>query len=295
MEIRLLRYFIAIANEESISHAAELLHVTQPTLSRQMSEFEEELGEKLFIRGNRKVTLTDKGVLLYEKAREIIELTDKAEREIKESNEVINGKIVIGSGVALATTILSKLVKKFRELYPLVHIELITGTVYQIKGKMDKGLIDVGLFIKPNSWSDYETIVLDSEDRYAVLMRKDAKWSNQKYVTANDLKEMVLSVPRTLDSKFYMDTFGKPNEKLNIIATHDIINNAAVFVEDGIYNAITLEMTAKDYHIDNLCCIPIYPEVKTQSSLSWKKHYNFSTTVQRFIEFIKQELVKNNE
>lgn len=295
MEIRLLRYFIAIANEESISRAAEVLHVTQPTLSRQMSEFEEELGEKLLIRGNRKVTLTDKGVLMYERAREIIELADKAKREIKESNEIINGTIVIGSGVALATTILSRLVKEFRELYPLVHIELITGTVYQIKEKMDKGLIDVGLFIKPNGWNDYETIVLDSEDRYAVLMRRDSKWANQEYITPKDLKEMVLSVPKTLDNKFYIDVFGKPMEKLNIIATHDIINNAAVFVESGIYNAVTLEMAAKDYHMENLCCIPIYPEVKTKSSLSWKKHYNFSTTVQRFIDFIKQELLENKK
>ena len=130
MEIRLLRYFITIANEGSISHAAEVLHVTQPTLSRQMSEFEEELGEKLFVRGNRKITLTDKGVLLYERAKEIIELTDKAERGIKESNEMISGTIVIGSGVASSTTILSKLVKKFRELYPSVHIDLITCLLY---------------------------------------------------------------------------------------------------------------------------------------------------------------------
>ena len=203
MEIRLLRYFITIANEGSISHAAEVLHVTQPTLSRQMSEFEEELGEKLFVRGNRKIILTDKGVLLYERAKEIIELTDKAEREIKKSNEMINGTIVIGSGVASSTTILSKLVKKFRALYPSVHIDLITGTIYQIKEKMDKGLIDVGLFIKPNDWNDYETIVLESEDRYGVLMRKDSKWGKQEYVTAKDLKEMLLSVPKTLDNKFY--------------------------------------------------------------------------------------------
>ena len=293
MEIRLLRYFITIANEGSISHAAEVLHVTQPTLSRQMSEFEEELGEKLFVRGNRKITLTDKGVLLYERAKEIIELTDKVEREIKESNEMINGTIVIGSGVASSTTILSKLVKKFRELYPSVHIDLITGTIYQIKEKMDKGLIDVGLFIKPNDWNDYETIVLDSEDKYGILMRRDSKWGRQEYVTAKDLKEMLLSVPKTLDNKFYMDVFGKTNEKLNIIATHDIINNAAVFVENGIYNAVTLEVTAKDYNTENLCFLPIYPEVTTKSSLSWKKNYNFSVTVQRFIDFIKQELLKN--
>lgn len=290
MENRLLRYFIAIANEESISHAAEALHVTQPTLSRQMTEFEEMLGVKLLERGNRKVILTDKGVLLYERAKEILELTDKAEQEIRESNEIINGNIVIGSGVASSTKILSELVKTFRDKYPLTHIDLVTGTMNQIKEKMDKGLIDVGLFIKPVTWKDYETVVLDSQDKYGILMLKTAKWANQEYVTAKDLKEMTLSIPKTTDSKFYMDVFGKTSEKLNIVATHDLINNAAVFVEAGIYNALTLEEAAKSYHMKNLCCVPIYPEVKTISSIAWKKHYSFSPTALRFIEHIKEEL-----
>lgn len=290
MENRLLRYFIAIANEESISHAAEILHVTQPTLSRQMTEFEEMLGVKLLERGNRKVTLTDKGVLLYERAKEILELTDKAEREIKESNELINGNIVIGSAVASSTKILSNLVKSFRDKYPQTHIDLVTGTMIQIKEKMDKGLIDVGLFIKPITWNDYETVILNSEDRYAILMLKTSKWANQEYITAKDLKEMTLSIPKTTDSKFYMDLFGKTYEKLNVVATHDLINNAAVFVEAGIYNALTLEEAASSYHMEDLCCIPLYPEIKTISSIAWKKHYSFSPTALRFIEHIKSEL-----
>lgn len=290
MENRLLRYFIAIANEESISHAAEILHVTQPTLSRQMTEFEEMLGVKLLERGNRKVTLTEKGVLLYERAKEILELTDKAEREIKESNELINGKLVIGSAVASSTKILSDLVKSFRDKYPLVHIELVTGTMIQIKEKMDKGLIDVGLFIKPITWNDYETIILNIEDRYGILMLKTSKWASQDHITAKDLKEMTLSLPKTTDSKFYMDLFGKTYEKLNVVATHDLINNAAVFVEAGIYNALTLEEAANSYHMENLCCIPLFPEIKTISSIAWKKHYSFSPTARRFIDHVKSEL-----
>lgn len=246
--------------------------------------------KKLLERGNRKVTLTEKGILLYERAKEIIELTDKAEKEIKESNEAINGNIVIGSGVASSTKILSNLVKSFRDKYPLAHIELVTGAMTQIKEKMDKGLIDVGLFVRPVTWSDYESVILDSEDRYGILMPRTAKWANQEYITAKDLKEMTLSIPKTTDSKFYMDLFGKTYEKLNVVATHDLINNAAVFVEAGIYNALTLEEATNSYYMENLCCIPLYPEIKTISSIAWKKHYSFSPTALRFIEHIKSEL-----
>ena len=290
MENRLLRYFITIAEQENISRAAEVLSISQPALSRQLSEFEEYLGVKLFERGNRKLTLTDKGVLLYERAKEIIDLTDKTEREIKESNEIINGKIVIGSGVTLSTKILSKMVKNFIKEYPLVTFELITGTSTQIKEKMDKGLIDIGLFIKPVLWNDYEIILLNSEDRFGILMRKDAKWAKNEYITPQDLKEMTLSIPKTTDSSFYMKVFNKNHEKLNVIGTHDMINNATVFVEDGIYQALTLEQSADEFNRGNLCFIPIKPEIKTTSSIAWKKDYKFSPTIQKFIDYIKNEL-----
>lgn len=294
MEIRLLKYFMAIANEESILHASEMLHITQPTLSKQMKEFEEELGVKLFIRGNRKVTLTDKGKVLYERAREILELSEKAERELRESDEMINGTIVIGCAVASSVKILSELVKEFREKYPLVHIDLITGTIYQVKEKMDKGLIDIGLFIRPNEWNDYETILFDVEDEFGILMRKDSKWANNKYIDGKDLKEMVLSIPSTFTSDFYNKMYGKNFEKLNIIATHDMISNAVTFVEEGIYNAITVKAAVENCS-NKLCYVPLYPEIKTTSCLAWKKHYNYTYTVQRFIDYIKEKLEKNNK
>lgn len=173
MEIRILRYFLTVAREESITRAAEVLHLTQPTLSRQLAQMEDELGVKLFERGTRKISLTNEGILLRRRAEEIVTLVDKTESELTEREDMIDGTITIGCGESLAVQTLPELIKSFHEKYPLVTYDIYTATADLVKEQMDKGLVDIGLLLEPVNVENYEYIRLDVKDHNVALMRPD--------------------------------------------------------------------------------------------------------------------------
>ncbi len=156
MEIRVLRYFLTVVREESITRAAEVLHITQPTLSRQLTQLEEEVGVRLFTRGTRKITLTNEGILLRRRAEEITQLVDKTERELTEQGETIGGCISIGCGELAAVRLLPDLFGSFSRRYPLVTYDLFTASADQVKEQMDGGMIDIGLLLEPIDieWKD---------------------------------------------------------------------------------------------------------------------------------------------
>lgn len=293
MEIRELRYFLAVAREESITHAAEILHVTQPTLSRQIFNLEEELGVQLFNRSNRNTTLTDKGLLLYQFATEIIELVEKAERDIKE-DETLSGEIVIGSAISSSAQIFAKLLHSFSEKYPLVHFDLVTGTRDQIKEKMDQGLIDIGLLMGYVGSNRYHSIKIGPVDRFGLLMQRTSPLAKKTAVTLQDFSNISLTIPKSNTNYLLIDWYGADIEKLHIYATHDLLNNAATLVEEGICYALTLEAAAINYKNDKLCFRPLTPEFVCESFLVWRNHKNFSLTVSKFIEHIENFFITNN-
>lgn len=149
MEIRVLRYFLTVVREEGINRAAEVLHITQPTLSRQLSQLEEEVGVKLFHRGARKITLTNEGILLRRRAEEILSLVDRTEKELVEQEELVEGRIVIGCGELAAVQILPEMIESFHEKYPLVSYDIFTANADLVKEQMEKGLIDIGVLLEP--------------------------------------------------------------------------------------------------------------------------------------------------
>ena len=288
MELRILRYFLAVAREESITRASESLHVTQPTLSRQLAQLEDELGVQLLIRGKRKVTLTEEGMLLRRRVEEVMELLDKAEKELKEQDDIIDGKILIGSGDLAASKVIPEIFQKFKELYPRVTLDIYTGNADQIKEKLDKGLLDIGLLLEPVAIDKYDFIRLNIKERWAVMMRGDDPLAKQDHVRVEDIKDKpIIMVSRSSVKNEIASWFGDSYENLNIVASHNLTANAAHLVEQGIGYAVVLEGSAYFYDSSLITTRPLYPELEATSVLAWKKHQLFSPTVLKFLSAVK--------
>lgn len=289
MELRVLKYFLAVAREANITRAAEILNITQPTLSRQLMQLEDELDAQLFIRGKNKITLTDKGMLLRRRAEEIVDLADKAEREFLHDDELIAGEIFIGSGETNAMHSLAKLMKDFHDLYPQVQYNIYSGNADDIKEKIDKGLIDIGLLAEPVDISKYDFIRLKEKEAWGILMRKDDILANKDHVTAEDLinKPLISSRRSSVQNEIF-NWFGDEYDKLNIISTFNLILNAAVMVEEGLGYAFSFENLININEESNLCFKPLSPKVETGTVMVWKKHQVFSNATSKFIDEIKE-------
>lgn len=242
MEIRVLRYFLTVVREESITKASEVLHITQPTLSRQLSQMEEEIGVKLFHRGTRKISLTNEGILLRRRAEEILQLVDKTEKELAEQEEQVEGKISIGCGEIASVQLLSDLFRSFREKYPRVTFDLFTATADMVKEQMDKGLLDIGLLLEPVDIEKYDYIRLDIKENWVVLMRPDDPLAEKKSVTASDLASLPLILPRRISVKNELaNWFGHYYDNLNVVFTSNLNTNGAIMVSNGLAYSIAIE------------------------------------------------------
>lgn len=176
MELRVLKYFLMIAREENITRAAQLLHVTQPTLSRQIKELEEELGTKLFERSNHRIVLTQDGLLLRRRAQEIVELTERTEKDFAHKDEELTGEIAIGSGETRSVSVLAEVLSSFRQRYPRVRYRFYSGNADHIKERIENGTLDIGLFPEPVDISRYEFIRVPVREEWGVLTQEDSPW-----------------------------------------------------------------------------------------------------------------------
>lgn len=289
MELRVLKYFLAVAREANITRAAEILNITQPTLSRQLIQLEDELDAQLFIRGKNKITLTDKGMLLRRRAEEIIDLADKTEREFLHNDELIAGEIFIGSGETNAMHSLAKLMKDFHDLYPNIQYNIYSGNADDIKERIDKGLIDIGLLTEPVDISKYDFIRLKEKETWGVLMRKDDILASKDYVTSMDLidKPLISSRRSSVQNEIF-NWFGNEYDKLNIVSTFNLILNAAIMVEEGLGYAFSFENLININEESNLCFKPLLPKVETGTVMVWKKHQFFSAATSKFIDEIRR-------
>lgn len=292
MEIRLLKYFLAVAREENITAAAESLHITQPTLSKQLMELEDELGKKLFIRGKRKITLTEDGILLRKRAGEIVDLLEKTQAELKNlDNEVISGDIYIGAGETEGMRIIAKLSSKLQKKYPNIHYHLFSGNSEDVIEKLDKGLIDFGVLIEPTDIKKYGYVKLPVYDTWGVLMRKDSDLAKKDYIEPNDLLNIPLLCSRqALANNEFSIWFGDNTEKLNVVATYNLIYNASLYVEEGFGYAVTLDKLINLTDDSNLCFKPIIPNLKANLVIVWKKYQVFSKAAQFFLDELQNEI-----
>ncbi|PEQ48679.1 LysR family transcriptional regulator [Bacillus thuringiensis] len=291
MEIRVLRYCIAVANEESISAAAKQLHLSQPTLSRQLKDLEMELGTDLFIRGNRKISLTEEGKYLFKKAKEIVDLADKTEANLKDSKEMISGEVYIGAGETEAMHLIAKTLKVLIKDYPNIRFHLYSGNADDIKSKLDSGLLDFGVVIEPTDKQKYEYAQLPAKDTWGVLMCKDSPLSDKQVISPVDLIDKPLFISRqSTVSNELTGWFGESIDNLNIVATYNLLYNAALMVEEGIGYALCIDKIINTSGNSKLCFKPLQPKLEANLNIVWKKNQVFSNAAHAFINQLRNSM-----
>ena len=288
MEIRVPRYFLAVVREEGINRAAEALHITQPTLSRQLSQLEEEVGVKLFHRGAKKITLTNEGILLRRRAEEILSLVDRTQRELTWQDELVEGRIVIGGGELAAMQVLPEIIERFREKYPLVTFDIFTGNADLVKEQMEKGLIDIGVLLEPIDIEKFEFIRLRGKERWVVLMRPDDPLAEKEAVNAKDLDNMPLILPRRTNVQNELSNWlGDFFQEQQVLFTSNLTTNSAIMVQRGLAYSLVIEGAIPFWDKEKIAYRPLSPELTANSVLAWKRQQPFSLAATKFIEYMK--------
>lgn len=292
MEIRLLKYFLAVIHAGSISGAANNLHITQPTLSRQLKYLEEQLNTTLFIRGNRNISLTADGLLLRKRAEEIILLVDKTQNDFLHNNDIISGDIYIGCAETDAMRIITHIIKKLQSEYPHVKVHFFSGNADDITEKLDEGLLDFCVLIEPVDIKKYDFIQLPIKDQWGLLIPTNSNLSSNDVITPKDLLNIPLLTSRqTLVNNEFSGWFGSDFEKLNIIATYNLIYNASLMVEEGIGYALCLDKLINTTGNSNICFRPLSPKLECCIDIVWKKHTIFSSSALNFLKRIQNEFL----
>lgn len=295
MELRVLRYFLAVAREGNITAAANFLHLSQPTLSRQIKDLEEELGNPLLIRKSHRVALTPEGMLFRKRAEEIIAMVDKTEAEFTSLVNTISGDIYIGGGETQAVRRIAEIAKDLREAYPDIHYHLYSGNEEDVTERLDKGLLDFGILIQPANILKYDFISLPAKDIWGVIMRKDSPLAKKKCIKKEDLIDVPLICSRQAISPHqtgneFSDWFGRDFDKLNIVTTFNLVYNAAIMVEAGIGYAITIDKLANTSHESPLCFRPLFPTLEAGLNIVWKKYQVFSPAAELFLDKLREHI-----
>ena len=287
MELRTLRYFLAAAQEENMTRASEILHVTQPTLSRQIMDLERELGVTLMLRGKNGLTLTDDGRFFRQRAQEIVELTDRLEKDIAGQKKDISGMVVIGASEVGGSQTLAKLIKEFSEKYPAVQFTLYNETVDNIKDRLDKGLVDIGLLLEPVDVTKYDYVRLDRQDTWGLLMRDDHPLADKESLTVEDVASCPLLLPLRENIRAeILHWLGREENELRIPLFYTLLSNAALMVAEGLGCAFCMDGALAIRSDPILRFIPLEPRHMTHSVLVWKKNKLFSPAASLFIQEI---------
>ena len=294
MEIRVLKYFLAVAREGSITGAANSLHLTQPTLTRQLKDLEKELGHKLLIRGKYKVTLTQEGMILRNRAQEIVDMADRTTEEFKSITDIIKGDVYIGGGETRAIKFLTDIIKEIRQEYPDIKYHIYSGNAEDVTEKLDRGLLDFGVLIQPIDLKKYDSITLPYYDTWGVITKKDSILADKKFVTLYDLAKLPIIASRQMSRKYsdasgFLDWFGEHFDNLNITATYNLVYNAGIMVKSGMGYAITLDKLVNTSGDSELCFRPLAPKLESGLDIVWKKYQVFSPAAKLFLDKLKNK------
>lgn len=288
MEIRVLKYFVESARNKSITKAALKLNVTQPTLSRQLKELEEELGQKLFKRSNYHINLTVEGEILYKRAIDILNMIDKTETEFKALQKFNGGDLHIGCAETIGIKIIAKLINKIRKNYPNIKFHLHSGNFFTIEEKLNKNIIDFAIVVQNIDTSSYNYINLNHNDIWGILMKRNDKLSKKEKIVFNDIFNLPLIISRQGFSDEMPNEIKEMKDKLNIIGTYDLIYNASIFVEEGLGYALCLDKLIKINNDSDLIFKPIYPEISSPLKIIWQQNQILSKTSEIFLNELKK-------
>lgn len=287
VELRTLRYFLAAAQEGNITRAADILHITQPTLSRQIMELERELGTTLMLRGKNGLTLTDDGLFFRQRAEEIVELADRLEQNFTERKSDVSGLIAIGASESVGSRLFARLIKRFSDKYPLIQFHLYNEMADNIRDRLEKGLVDVGLLLEPVDTSRYDFVRLSQKETWGILMRDDHPLAERKTIAPDEIAEYPLILPlRERVRNEILNWMRKEEKDLTIPLSYTLLSNAALMVEAGLGCAFCLDGALAIHSSPHLSFVPISPEHTTRSVLVWKKNQMFSPATALFIQEI---------
>lgn len=295
MELRLLQSFIAIADEKSITKAANKLHVTQPTLSKQLIQLEEELEVTLFERKNRQMILTDAGINLRERAEQIIELTNKTVSELRQTNEDIHGEIAIGSGETEGFSMIADVIKNIQNEYPHITFNIYSGNGYEIMKKLDNGLLDFGLIIGDRGIDQYNSLLLPFQDTWGLFIKEDDPLAQEKSISLSSLIDLPLIISRNpIFTNELVDWLGEPLNEKNIVATYNLIRNAIIMSEKGLGYVVALDGLIDTTGKTNLTFRPFSPALKTNLYLIWRKNTFLVPAAKVFLEQLHAHIEKES-
>lgn len=290
MDIRVLRYFLAVTREGTISGAADSLHVTQPTLSRQLMELEEELGTTLFTRGKRRISLTEEGLFLRKRAQEIVSLLERTEAAFAAAGEEVSGDVYIGGGETEGMRVIARAIRQVRQEHPHIAFHLFSGNAEDVRERLDRGSVDFGLFIEPADLSAYDFMPLPTRDTWGVLLRKDHPLAAQAAIDADDLAGLPLIVSRQgLVENEFSGWMGNKFRQLSRVATYNLLYNAALMVEEGVGCALCLEGIVHTGEDGPLCFRPLRPAMDVGLKLAWKKQQCFTRAAEIFLDRLKRQ------
>ena len=290
MEFRVLRYFLAVAREQSISAAAQALHLTQPTLSRQLRELEEELSKQLMVRGSRRIELTEDGMLLRKRAEEIMELVSRTQAELSSPDEAVTGDVYIGTGETDGVRRLARAARRLRESCPGIRFHIVSGDASDVCERLDKGLLDFGVLLGDIDETKYNHIQLPMRDVWGVLMPRSSPLAELESVRPRDLWDKPLILSRQVDNKSGLYRWlGREPDQLNTVATYNLIYNASLMVDEGMGYAFTLDKLVNTTG-SQLCFRPLEPRLELGMYLVWKKYRVFSRAAELFLETLEESL-----
>jgi DNA-binding transcriptional LysR family regulator len=288
MDIRVLKYFLAVTKEENISKAAEMLHLTQPTLSRQLAQLEEEVGAQLFTRG-KSFTLTEAGLIFKRRAEEIVDISDKIGIEITESENELRGEISIGCSETQSYKILPDIIEAFKKKHPAVQFHIFIGNADSLNENLDKGLLDLCIQLEPTDVEKYNFRRIPIDEYNGVLMPSDCELAKHEFVTAEDLKNLPLIMAKRHDChNVVANWFGNGYDKLNFAFSYNLVSGMIPYVERRQGYMLVVENAVKPYMNENLCFKRLTPELVLNSVVVWKKYQTYSKTISRFIEFVRE-------
>ena len=297
MELRVLNYFLTVAREGGLTGASEVLHVTQPTMSRQIQELEEELGQKLFIRTTRSMVLTPEGMLLRKRAEEILEMAERTKSEFSAMGSTVAGDVLIGSGETFALKQITDLMAQIREEYPGIHFQIYSGNAEEVAERLEKGLLDFGVFVEPADISRYNSIRLPVLDTWGLILRKDHPLAQKEHITREDLGDVPLIMSRQemaaqKAGNNYLDWFGGSYELLNVVAGYNLMYNGALMVRSGLGCAVGLDRIVNTTETSDLCFRPFDPPLEAGIVVVWKKYQVFSKAAEILLEKMKKVFEK---
>ena len=290
MEIRVLKYFLMVAREENITRAASLLHITQPTLSRQLIQLEEELGVTLFLRNKHRITLTEDGMLLRRRAEEIVSLSKKIKEDLSNKSKELTGKICIGSGELKSSQFLAELINSFHQQHPLVKFEIYSGNSDNIKERIDNCLLDIGLLQEPVDIAKYSFARTPFKERWGILVNESCNLSKKNLIKPEDLVNVPVIMPqRELVQNELKNWFGDYADQIESVASGNLLYNQAALARCHMGCIITLELNCT---YDDLRFVPFSPKLESGTVLVWKKTQFFSPAATAFIQF-SRNYIKN--